>query len=46
MSLRNRDYVIGVDGGGTKTVAALADLNGKILKIVNRGRIQRRSRKN
>jgi N-acetylglucosamine kinase-like BadF-type ATPase len=26
-------YVIGVDGGGTKTVAALSDLNGKILKI-------------
>lgn len=24
-------YVIGVDGGGTKTIAALSDLNGKIL---------------
>lgn len=33
MLLKNHNYVIGVDGGGTKTVAALADLNGKILKI-------------
>jgi len=33
MFLKNHDYVIGVDGGGTKTVAALADLNGKILKM-------------
>lgn len=30
-------YVIGVDGGGTKTVAALADLNGKILAIGKSG---------
>lgn len=30
-------YVIGVDGGGTKTEAALADLNGKILKIGKSG---------
>jgi N-acetylglucosamine kinase-like BadF-type ATPase len=30
-------YVIGVDGGGTKTVAALANLDGKILKIVKAG---------
>lgn len=30
-------YVIGVEGGGTKTVAALADLNGKILKIAKSG---------
>ena len=27
----NQKYVIGVDGGGAKTVAALADLSGKIL---------------
>lgn len=33
MFLKNHDYVIGVDGGGTKTVATLADLNGKILKM-------------
>ncbi len=30
---RGKKYVIGVDGGGTKTVSALANLNGKILKI-------------
>lgn len=30
-------YVIGVDGGGTKTVAALAYLNGKILKMAKAG---------
>lgn len=30
-------FVIGVDGGATKTVAALADLNGKILKIGKAG---------
>jgi len=30
-------YVIGVDGGGTKTVAALANLEGKILKIAKTG---------
>ena len=28
---KNQRYVIGIDGGGTKTVAALADLEGKIL---------------
>lgn len=32
-----KKYVIGVEGGGTKTVAALADLNGKILKIAKSG---------
>jgi N-acetylglucosamine kinase-like BadF-type ATPase len=32
-----KQYVIGVDGGGTKTVAALADLAGKILKIGQAG---------
>ena len=30
---QHNNFVIGVDGGGTKTTAALADLNGKILKI-------------
>lgn len=34
---RDKKYVIGVDGGGTKTVAALADLNGKILSIAKSG---------
>jgi len=33
----NQEYVIGVDGGGTKTVVALADFNGKILKIAQSG---------
>ena len=33
----NQKYVIGVDGGGTKTIAALADLEGKILKIAKTG---------
>jgi len=28
MQKENQNYVIGVDGGGTKTIAALADLNG------------------
>ena len=30
-------YVIGVDGGGTKTIAAFADLNGKIFKMAKSG---------
>lgn len=30
-------YVIGVDGGGSKTIAALADLKGRILKISKTG---------
>lgn len=30
-------YVIGIDGGGTKTVAALADLGGRILKLTKTG---------
>lgn len=29
--LKINDFVIGVDGGGTKTAAALADMNGKII---------------
>lgn len=33
----NKKYVIGVDGGGTKTIAVLADLNGKILKLAKSG---------
>jgi len=35
MKLKN--YVIGIDGGGTKTITALADLKGKILKTVKTG---------
>lgn len=37
--MRNQklSYVIGVDGGGTKTEAALADSEGKILKIAKSG---------
>lgn len=31
MKKENLQYVIGVDGGGTKTIAALADLKGRIL---------------
>lgn len=31
------NFVIGVDGGGTETVAALADLRGKILRIGRAG---------
>lgn len=35
---KDRDqYVIGVDGGGTKTTAALADLQGRILRRVKSG---------
>lgn len=33
----NQNLAIGVDGGGTKTVAALSDLNLKILKIAKTG---------
>lgn len=31
MMENNQKYIIGVDGGGTKTVVVLADLNGRIL---------------
>jgi len=31
--MRKENFVIGVDGGGTKTLVALANLKGKILKI-------------
>jgi len=37
MLTEKNNYVIGVDGGGTKTVAALADFKGRILKIANTG---------
>jgi N-acetylglucosamine kinase-like BadF-type ATPase len=35
--INKKQYVIGVDGGGTKTEAALADSEGKILKLVKTG---------
>ncbi|MFH1451465.1 MAG: BadF/BadG/BcrA/BcrD ATPase family protein [bacterium] len=35
--LVKRGYIIGVDGGGTKTVAALADLDGRILATARSG---------
>lgn len=35
--MKNKSFVIGVDGGGTKTVAALADFKGKILKKIKIG---------
>jgi len=34
---KQNQYVIGVDGGGTKTIAGIADLNGKILKTAKAG---------
>lgn len=37
MTSLNNNFVIGIDGGGTKTTAALADLGGKILKIGKSG---------
>lgn len=37
MKNKNSQYVIGIDGGGTKTVAALANLNGKILAKAESG---------
>ena len=37
MRKNNQKYVIGVDGGATKTVAALAGLDGKILKTGKTG---------
>jgi len=33
----NQNYIIGVDGGGAKTVAALANIEGKILAKANTG---------
>jgi N-acetylglucosamine kinase-like BadF-type ATPase len=32
-----KEFVIGIDGGGTKTIAALADLKGKILREIEIG---------
>jgi len=37
MLSQNNNYIIGVDGGGTKTVAVLANLNGKILAKTKTG---------
>ncbi|KPJ55387.1 hypothetical protein AMJ47_00780 [Parcubacteria bacterium DG_72] len=37
MKKKEKQYVIGVDGGGTKTVTALADLKGNILRTVKTG---------
>ena len=34
---RAKEYVIGIDGGGTKTMIVLADLEGKILRFVKTG---------
>ena len=37
MEEEKQKYVIGVDGGGTKTIAALSDLKGKILRMGKAG---------
>lgn len=37
MSKANQGYIIGVDGGGTKTVAALTNLKGKVLTKAETG---------
>lgn len=37
MAKEKQKYVIGIDGGATKTIAALADLNANILGIVKTG---------
>ncbi len=37
LKVNSREFVIGVDGGGTKTAAALADMNGKIIARVVSG---------
>ena len=37
MKKENQKFVIGIDGGGTKTIAALSNLEGKILKLVKTG---------
>lgn len=34
---KTKEYIIGVDGGGTKTTIALADLSGSILKLTKSG---------
>lgn len=35
--MKKNQYIIGIDGGGTKTTVALADLKGKIFKIAKGG---------
>lgn len=37
MIFKAKKYLIGIDGGGTKTIATLTDLNGKILKKIQTG---------
>ena len=37
LRVNDHSFVIGVDGGGTKTLAALADVNGKIIKTAKAG---------
>jgi len=37
MKKQSKRYVIGIDGGGTKTEAALADFKGNILKLTKTG---------
>jgi len=37
MILQDNKYIVGVDGGGTKTLAVLADLNGRIFKMAKSG---------
>jgi len=35
--MNNKNYLIGIDGGGTKTITALATEKGKVLKIAKTG---------
>lgn len=35
MVINNKSFIVGVDAGGTKTTAALANMSGKILKTAN-----------
>jgi len=37
MRLKDKKYVIGIDGGGTKTIGAIANLEGKILREIEIG---------
>jgi N-acetylglucosamine kinase-like BadF-type ATPase len=37
MRLKDQKYVIGIDGGGTKTIGAIANLEGKILREIEIG---------
>jgi len=36
-NMRDINFIIGVDGGGTKTIAALANLQGKIIRKITIG---------